>query len=124
MKLLLDQGLFPLTADLLRQQGIDTIHVSDIGWARAEDIKIIELAQTNNQIIITFDSDFHAWVALASAPSPSVVWIRIANLRPLELVELIISILNEYEDVLIKGVLITVRADRKIKLRLLPINLE
>lgn len=124
MKFLLDQGLPPLTAELLRKQGLDAVHVSEIGWARAEDTKIIELAQIDNRIIITLDADYHAAVALTSAPSPSVIWIRVVNLRSSEYVEIIMSILNEYKEMLMNGVLITIRSDRKVKTRLLPIVLD
>lgn len=121
MKLLLDQGLPLLTAELLRNQRLDAVHVSEIGWARAEDSKIIELAQTDDRIIITLDADYHAGIALTSAPSPSVIWIRVVNLRASEYVEIIMPILNEYREMLINGVLITIRSDRKVKTRLLPI---
>lgn len=124
MKLLLDQGFPPLTAELLREQGIDTIHVSEIGYSRAEDPQIIELAQTDDRIIITLDADYHAAIALASAPSPSVIWIRVVNLRSAEYVEIIMPILNEYKEMLMNGVLITMRSDRKIKTRLLPIIID
>ena len=124
MKLLLDQGLPPLTAELLRGQGIDAVHVSEVGLSRAEDLRIIELAQTSNRIIITLDADYHASIALTSAPSPSVIWIRVVNLRSSEYVEIIMPILNEYKDMLINGVLITIRSDRKIKTRLLPIIID
>ena len=124
MKLLLDQGLPPLTAELLRGQGIDAVHVSEVGLSRAEDLRIIELAQTSNRIIITLDADYHASIALTSAPPPSVIWIRVVNLRSSEYVEIIMPILNEYKDMLINGVLITIRSDRKIKTRLLPIIID
>jgi predicted nuclease of predicted toxin-antitoxin system len=124
MKLLLDQGLPPLTAELLRGQGIDAIHVSEIGWARTEDTKIIELAQTNSRIIITLDADYHAAIALTSAPSPSVIWIRVVNLRAAEYMEMIIPILTEYNEMLVNGVLVTMRSDGKIKTRLLPIIID
>lgn len=124
MKLLLDQGLPPMTAELLRGQGIDAVHVSEIGWARAEDTKIIELAQKNNRIIITLDADYHAAIALTSAPSPSVIWIRVVNLRAAAYVEIIVPILNEYKEMLISGILLTIRSDRKIKMRLLPIIID
>ena len=121
MKLLLDQGLPPLTAELLRGKGIDAVHVSEVGLSRAEDLRIIELAQTNARIIVTLDADYHALIALTSAPSPSVIWIRVVNLRASEYVEIIMSILNEYKEMLINGVLITIRSDRKVKTRILPI---
>jgi predicted nuclease of predicted toxin-antitoxin system len=124
MKFLLDQGLPPLTAELLRKQGLDAVHVSEIGWARAEDTKIIELAQIDNRIIITLDADYHAAIALTSAPSPSVIWMRVVNLRSSEYVEIIMPILNEYKEMLMNGVLITIRSDRKVKTRLLPIILD
>jgi predicted nuclease of predicted toxin-antitoxin system len=124
MKLLLDQGLPPLTAELLRRQGIDAIYVSEIGWARAEDTKIIELAQANDRIIVTLDADYHAAIALTSSPSPSVIWIRVVNLRASEYVEIIMPILNEYKEMLINGILITIRSDRQVKTRLLPIILD
>ncbi|MFM2302603.1 MAG: hypothetical protein RLZZ135_6, partial [Cyanobacteriota bacterium] len=84
----------------------------------------IELAQTDDRIIITLDADYHATIALTSVPSPSVIWIRVVNLRAAKYVEKIIPILNEYKEMLISGVLITMRSDRKIKTRLLPIIID
>lgn len=124
MKLLLDQGLPPLTAELLRGQGLDAVHVSEVGLSRAEDLRIIELAQTEDRIIVTLDADYHASISLTSAPSPSVIWIRVVNLRASEYVEIIMPILNEYKEMLINGVLITIRFDRKVKARLLPIIID
>jgi predicted nuclease of predicted toxin-antitoxin system len=92
--------------------------------SRAEDLRIIELAQTEERIIITLDADYHALIALTSAPSPSVIWIRVVNLRAAEYVEVIMPILNEYKEMLINGVLITIRSDRQVKTRLLPIILD
>jgi predicted nuclease of predicted toxin-antitoxin system len=124
MKLLLDQGIPPSTAELLRGQGLDAVHVSEVGYARADDIQIIELSRTEDRIIITLDADYHAAIAITSASSPSVIWIRIANLRGAEYTEIIASTLNEYKEVLLRGVLITIRSDRKVKLRFLPIDIE
>jgi len=42
MKLLLDQGLPRSAAALLRETGIDTLHVAEIGMSQAEDIEIIQ----------------------------------------------------------------------------------
>jgi predicted nuclease of predicted toxin-antitoxin system len=45
MKLLLDQGLPLSAAALLRDVGIDTIHVGEIGMSQAEDAEIIQKAR-------------------------------------------------------------------------------
>jgi predicted nuclease of predicted toxin-antitoxin system len=38
-RLLLDQGLAPLAAAILREQGFDAVHVWEIGMHRSEDIQ-------------------------------------------------------------------------------------
>jgi predicted nuclease of predicted toxin-antitoxin system len=124
MKLLLDQGIPPSTAELLRGQGLDAIHVSEIGYARADDLQIIELAITEDRMIVTLDADYHAAIALTSANSPSVIWIRIANLRAADYAAIVTSTLDEYKEILLTGVLITIRSDRTVRLRNLPINLN
>jgi predicted nuclease of predicted toxin-antitoxin system len=76
MKLLLDQGLPRSAATLLRQKGIDTIHVSEVGMSRSEDAKIIKWAQEEGRIVATLDADFHTFLALDAVTSPSVIRIR------------------------------------------------
>jgi predicted nuclease of predicted toxin-antitoxin system len=45
MKLLLDQGLPLSAAALLRDAGIDTLHVGEIGMSETEDADIIQRAR-------------------------------------------------------------------------------
>ena len=59
MKLLLDQGLPRTTAGLLRTDGIDTVHVGEIGRATADDLVILQLGKDENRTIVTLDADFH-----------------------------------------------------------------
>jgi predicted nuclease of predicted toxin-antitoxin system len=49
MKLLLDQGLPSSAAALLRNVGIDTIHVGEIEMSAAADIEIIQTAKEENR---------------------------------------------------------------------------
>jgi hypothetical protein len=64
MKLLLDQGLPLSAAALLRDAGIDTIHVGEIGMSKAEDAEIIGKSRDEGRIIATLDADFHTLLAL------------------------------------------------------------
>ncbi len=66
MKLLLDQGLPRTTAGLLRADGIDTVHVGEIGRATADDPLILQRGKDENRTIVTLDADFHA----ACSPFP------------------------------------------------------
>jgi predicted nuclease of predicted toxin-antitoxin system len=80
MKLLLDQGLPRSAAVVLQTQGIDTIHVGEIGYATAEDAAILHLGHKEGRTIVTLDADFHSLLALSGATSTSVIRIRIEGL--------------------------------------------
>ena len=80
MRVLLDQGLAPGTAALLRDHGWDAVHVSEIEMQRADDIDILNVARNTDRICITLDHDFHAHLALTKAGLPSVVLLRVQGL--------------------------------------------
>jgi predicted nuclease of predicted toxin-antitoxin system len=95
MKLLLDQGLPRSTAILLRDLGIDTIHVGEIGLSEAEDTEIIQMAREEGRVVVTLDADFHTLLALDEATFPSVIRIRIERLRAPALTELLLKVIDE-----------------------------
>lgn len=81
MKLLLDQGLPLSAAALLRDTGVDTLHVGEIEMSEAEDVEIIQRARDEGRAVATLDADFHTLLALDEATSPSVIRIRIERLH-------------------------------------------
>ncbi len=120
MKLLLDQGLPRTAANLLSANGIDTVHVGDIGMGTADDSEILTYGQIENRIIVTLDADFHTLLALSNAIAPSVVRIRIEGLKAEGLVKVIDKVLEEWEEELELGAVITVDTKR-IRMRRLPL---
>ena len=120
MRLLLDQGLPLSAAALLRDAGIDTIHVGEICMSEAEDAEIIQRARAEKRCIATLDADFHALLALDEAISPSVIRIRIERLRAQALTELLLMVLAECEEELEQGSAIIVEPAR-IRIRRLPL---
>ncbi len=120
MKLLLDQGL-PLTAAvLLRDEGIDAIHVGEIGMSEAEDADIIQRARDEARIVVTLDADFHTLLALNTAIAPSIIRIRIERLRARALTDLLLTVVAECQEDLEKGAAVTVEPSR-IRIRRLPL---
>lgn len=100
-KLLLDQGLAPQTAALLRRQGFDALHVSEIGMERADDL------------------DAH--LAIAAQGRPSVILLRAEGLDAQGQADLIHVIDVRCEDALRDGA--AVSADRKtVRVRRLPLR--
>lgn len=121
MRLLLDQGLPRSAAGLLRNKGIDVIHVGEIGMAAAKDAEILERASNENRAVVTLDSDFHALLALSSAVQPSVIRIRIEGLKAEACSALIQTILSQCEPDLEQGSVVTVQ-DGRIRIRRLPLS--
>jgi predicted nuclease of predicted toxin-antitoxin system len=120
MKLLLDQGLPRSAATLLRDKGIDTTHVSEIGMSKAEDAKIIKWAQQEGCVVATLDADFHALLALDAATSPSVIRIRIEKLQAQALTDLLLRVIDACVHDLEQGAAVTVEPNR-IRIRRLPL---
>jgi predicted nuclease of predicted toxin-antitoxin system len=120
MKLLLDQGLPRTAAELLRSVGIDTVHVSEIGYATAEDAVILRLGIEQGRTVVTLDADFHALLALSAATTPSVIRIRIEGLRAQAASNLIQSVVSQCEHDLVQGAVVTVQENR-LRVRRLPL---
>lgn len=120
MKLLLDQGLPRSAATLLRDAGIDTIHVGEIGMSAAEDIEIIQKSKEEGRVVATLDADFHTLLVLDEATSPSVIRIRIERLRAQPLTDLLLTVISECEADLNQGSAVTVEPNR-IRIRRLPL---
>ena len=69
-RILLDQGLAPRTAAILRQNGFDAVHISEIGMEQAEDIRIMEQARIDQKVCVTLDHDFHVHLAMNRTRTP------------------------------------------------------
>jgi predicted nuclease of predicted toxin-antitoxin system len=121
MKLLLDQGLPRSTPRLLREKGIDTVHVSEIDYSTSEDAVILERGREEDRTVVTLDADFHALLALSGATSPSVIRIRIEGLKGETAANLIRTVLMQCEEDLKQGAVVTVEPGR-IRIRRLPLT--
>ena len=119
MKLLLDQGLPHSAANILRERGIDAVHVAELGLSAASDTVILERGRETGRVVVTLDADFHLLLALSHAASPSVVRLRSEGLRAAALADLLESVLGKCGDDLASGAAVTVQL-RRLRVRRLP----
>ncbi len=120
-QVLLDQGLPPLTAALLRAEGWDVVHVREIGMSHASDAEILQRAVAESRVCVTLDRDFHAHLALTSAIQPSVVLLRWEGLKASGLKQLLVKVWRQVERELQLGVAVTV-SESAIRVRRLPLR--
>lgn len=80
MRFLIDAQLPPALATLLRARGQEARHCYDFLAPDAKDREIWRAALHGEHVLITKDEDFAEWSRLR-VPAPSVVWLRVGNLR-------------------------------------------
>ncbi|MEO8596315.1 MAG: DUF5615 family PIN-like protein [Candidatus Solibacter sp.] len=118
---LLDQGLSPVAAALLRDRAFDAIHVMEIGMSGSDDADILEMARTNHRVCVTLDHDFHAHLALTGQGYPSVILLRIEGLKAHAQADLIEAICRQCQNTLSEGAVIS--ADGvTLRVRRLPLR--
>jgi len=120
MRLLLDQGLPRSTARLLREAGIDAVHVGEIGYSTADDATILQRGRDEERTVITLDADFHALLALSRAMTPSVIRIRMEGLYGQKAAEVIQTAITRCAEDLERGAVVTVQPGR-MRIHRLPL---
>jgi predicted nuclease of predicted toxin-antitoxin system len=77
MRLLLDQDIYNVTANQLRDWGHDVVTVREIQMHRATDEDLLKKARESSRILITRDKDFAMLIFLKEELSTGVIFLRI-----------------------------------------------
>ena len=119
MRFLIDNALSFRLAEALYAAGHDAVHVRDKALAAAADAAILELAELEERVIVSADTDFGTLLALRSSRKPSFVLFRRAEKRPDVQLELLLNNLASIEDALNAGAVVVFDQSR-IRIRRLP----
>lgn len=82
MQLLLDMGVSRLLIPRLIALGYPSVHLVDEGLSRLPDAEILEKARAEGRVVITHDLDFAELTAASRERLPSVILLRLRNMRP------------------------------------------
>ena len=104
----------------LRQRGHVARHWRELGPPNAPDAEIMRWAKQNKAVVLTQGLDFTKLLFQSRAALPSVIQLRLDDVRSQNIGEEVLLILKQHEDHLHRGALITVRG-HKSRLRLLPL---
>jgi predicted nuclease of predicted toxin-antitoxin system len=107
--------------EFLRQGGHNARHWRELGAHNAPDSEIMKWANQNKAVVLTHDLDFTKLLFQSRAALPSVIQLRLDDVRPKSIGEDVLAILEQHKDNLQSGALITVKG-HKARLRLLPLT--
>lgn len=120
VKLLIDMNLSPDWVPVLKRHGWSAIHWSTVGDPRESDRVIMDWALRHDYIVFTHDLDFGSMLALSQATGPSVLQVRVQDIFPDHLENIVIAALRQHDDDLASGSLVVVDESRT-RVRILPI---
>ena len=121
MKFLSDMGISMSTVRSLRDAGHDAVHLREQGLARLPDAEIVEKAQSEGRVVLTFDLDFGDLLAISRRNLPSVVIFRLRNQTPSSVTAKPKDVLSQRGRILEEGAIIIVE-DARHRIRRLPIK--
>jgi predicted nuclease of predicted toxin-antitoxin system len=121
MEYIADIHISPKTIQLLIDNGYRIRRVSDFLQCTASDSSILELAAKENKTIITQDLDFSAILAERSTNKPSIITLRLNDVKPLRVAKILQKVLPQIENEVTEGCIAIIEEDR-IRIRKLPIE--
>jgi len=121
VRLLIDMNLSPRWVETLAEQGIEAVHWSSVGDARAPDGEILSYAKEHGDVLLTHDLDFGAILASIGLKSPSVIQLRFGTQEIASAREAVLSALDQFANELQAGALLTVDS-RAARVSVLPLR--
>lgn len=121
MRFLVDNAVSPRVAEALREAGHDAVHVRERDLHAAADADLVNLAATEDRIIVSADTDFGTILALRRVTKPSFILLRgDIERNPPRQAQALLSSLPALAEDLEKGAVAVITQDR-IRLLQLPI---
>ena len=124
MRLVVDNALSPAVAKVPGDAGHDAVHVRDRGLQAARDSEIVDLAEREDRIVVSADTDFGTILTLRNVSRPSFILFRgDVERRPEQQAEVLTDSLPQLQSALESGAIVLITGTR-IRIRALPVRPE
>jgi len=117
LKIVANAHISKLTVEALREIGHDVTELPP----RAEDPDVLDLARSIGAVVVTQDLDYSQLLAITREVAPSVISLRLKQLKPSYVTSILVGILNQHKGVIEKGAILSVDDTGKPRVRFLPI---
>lgn len=105
----------------LQSDGHEANHISDVSEGRLPDAEILTQAREDGQVLIVHDLDFPLLMAASGSRSPSIIVLRLRNMRPDNVLHYLRTTLATSKDALESGAIVSV-TEGAIRVRSLPVR--
>jgi predicted nuclease of predicted toxin-antitoxin system len=111
MKFLLNQDVYALTAQFLRENGHDVITASDLNLSRAKDADLLKIAAEQKRIFVTRDRDYGNLVFVHGAGN-GVIYLRMLPSTLTDVHRERKNVLNNYDETELERLFVVVEQNR------------
>jgi predicted nuclease of predicted toxin-antitoxin system len=112
MRLLIDQDIYKITMDHLREWGHDLLTAKELGLQQASDEDLLKRAQGENRLLITRDKGFGGLVFLHKELSTGVILLRMTPVSAEEVHHELHRLLEEHAEDELRNVFCVVEPHR------------
>lgn len=121
LRILIDMNLSPEWTQTLASSGWEAVHWIEVGDPRAPDPQIMAWAAREGYVVFTHDLDFGSLLAATNALAPSVIQVRVQDVLPAVLGDVVHAALKQFTDELLEGAIVTID-EQKVRARVLPLR--
>ena len=109
MKFLLDQDVYAVTIQYLRDAGHNVLLAADLGMSRAADIDLLHKAHELGRIFVTRDSDFGRLI-FAGGEAAGVIFLRMTPLNHTKIHTILTSIIDKHDSTTLRQTFIVINS--------------
>ncbi len=94
LRILADENVSPQVVAFLRNHGIDVLDTKERGWQGKTDDELLETAYQEDRWVLTHDSDFGTLAIHEDKPYSGIIFLRIRDLSPRNVVRVCNQLLH------------------------------
>jgi predicted nuclease of predicted toxin-antitoxin system len=115
---LTDENIDAEIVIFLRSRGFDVRDVKEDGLVGSDDLPLLQLAVSENRMVLTHDSDFGTLAILNGEPYIGIVYLRPGHIKPAFTIGTLRTLLAQEQEVSPSFIIVAVRSGENVRIRI------